>query len=210
MMDKSQCIPLDQIAIVPSIGFTLVNDYDDKIIFNASITISGDIYKDKVPVRNPSGHFIFFKLIPDTYSFHVEADNFNPLDITLSVTENPDTPVEVRMVPSPSYEFPTGATVIRGEIFNESDKSPIPGVTIGLNYIGKSISTISSDRGEFVLYMSKMSNTTTIEINNTKYVKSASKTNGLKLTFNSEKPDFKKSKTINWEIGKETHIKLSI
>jgi hypothetical protein len=209
-MDKKEYILLDQITIVPSIGFAVVNDFDSSAIYNASVIICGDRYKDKVAVRSPSGCFIFYKLIPDNYTFHIEAENFNSFDITLPVKEYCDTPVNVRMIPSPSYEFPIGATVIRGEIFNATDKSPISGVSVGLKYTGKSISTISSTYGEFVLYMSKMSSSATIEANNAMYVKSASNTNSLKLTFNSVLPDFKKTKTINWEIGKETHIKLSI
>lgn len=100
-------------------------------------------------VKNLSGYYCFTGLPSGTHIVNIESDLYFTEDITIDISAlNPKNPVvEIKMRPRPSYPFPGHATLVRGLVLNTQ-----PVVNAKVEVTGKTIKTITDERGEFVLY----------------------------------------------------------
>lgn len=216
MMDSERFIKLDRIELTPSIAFKFIDDFTSVAITNLTLTIRDDDWKSKKPVRSPSGFFIFYGLNTGTYAFHVEADGYDPWEQSLAI---PSQPVlqQLRLTPSPSYDFPTGSIIIRGMVYDGASGNPVSGASIHLPLINMALIAKSSQKGEFVLYLSKPNNGLRVEVGDKWYIKGPAGDNILSLTITA--PNYTSSsikvKPVSaqqsptefiWELGKEIQI----
>lgn len=105
------------------------------------------------PVENPSGYHLFLDLtLPDTPVVTVDGGT-RYMDATHEVelsALSPLNPVaEIELTPSRAYQFPAGATLLRGCV-QDADETAVAGATLSIQDIDR---TTETDRdGEFVLY----------------------------------------------------------
>jgi hypothetical protein len=99
--------------------------------------------------KNLSGYFLFNDLTPGTYTIRSEAEFYHPAEVTVDTTAlDPKSPVlQIVLKPAPLYPFLWGATLLRGIVANGA---PVDGAVVSVT--GKSITTVTDKRGEFVLY----------------------------------------------------------
>jgi len=99
--------------------------------------------------ENLSGYFLFVDLAPGSYTILVESDHYFPAEKSVDTpTLDAKNPV-VQMVlkPNPRYPFPARATLLRGVVTNAA---PVNGANVSV--VGKTITTVTDERGEFVLH----------------------------------------------------------
>jgi hypothetical protein len=70
--------------------------------------------------------------------------------IETSVVSDPSEPIEIELVPTPAYEFPPTATVVRGHV-EDTDGNPVTGATVSLREFDPEVET--TDVGEFALFV---------------------------------------------------------
>ncbi|MCP4156517.1 MAG: hypothetical protein GY757_52875 [bacterium] len=101
--------------------------------------------------RNRSGYYLYIDAPKGEYKLRVTAEYYFEATATVKLPRpDPKNPVvEITMKPLPSYPFPPGATLIRGQVENKEGK-PVPGAKV--NVIGKDLNNTTTVRGEYVLY----------------------------------------------------------
>jgi hypothetical protein len=99
--------------------------------------------------RNLSGYYLFTDLAAGACTVRIEAEFYFPAEATIDTTLlDPKKPVSrVVLKPIPGYPFPADATLLRGVVRNSA-----PVADAAVTVTGKPISTVTDDRGEFVLY----------------------------------------------------------
>ncbi|MEF8783312.1 MAG: hypothetical protein V5A39_02205 [Haloarculaceae archaeon] len=70
--------------------------------------------------------------------------------IETSVVSDPAEPIEIELVPTPAYEFPPTATVVRGHV-EDANGDPVTGATVSLREFDPEVET--TDVGEFALFV---------------------------------------------------------
>ncbi len=99
--------------------------------------------------ENLSGYFLFMDLAPGIYAILVESDHYfsaeKSVDTSTLDAKNPV--VQMVLKPNPRYPFPAGATLLRGVVTNAA---PVNAADVSV--IGKTITTVTDERGEFVLH----------------------------------------------------------
>lgn len=133
---------------------------------------------DATPVKNLSGYHVFLDLEPSTVTVVVEGgeryldtrregihlpDHSDP-NATIDPSDPETVPLrELSLVPSPAYQFPPGATLIRGHVRNPSGGG-VDGAELTVRALDRSAasagddaqlveqSTVTNESGEFVLF----------------------------------------------------------
>jgi hypothetical protein len=140
-----------------------------------------------------SGAFAYLSLPDGTYTVKVESDFYLPqrftvsipwpasppgwdsagdADVTLSLQNNAVI-AEVNLRPEVNYPFPSGATLVYGEVVKTEagQNHPVPDATIHVRDLNasppdeKELQFGTNLKGRFVLYMNKMTRTVIKEIN---------------------------------------------
>ena len=163
--DKFIAYEGDVITTRLSLAVWLIDEFTKKEpIGNIKVMIKGG---DIEPVKNLSGYYCFTDLAAGNYIIGVESDWYFPIEKTVDTSVlNPKNPVvEIEIKPKPSYPFPSHATLVRGIVMGPIVNAGIEviGNTIKIKkviknegeetveVIGKTIKTITDERGEFVL-----------------------------------------------------------
>ncbi|WP_458210370.1 hypothetical protein [Haladaptatus sp. NG-SE-30] len=113
------------------------------------------------PIINLSGYFLFLDIrFPDETITIEVTGGWRYLDTERTIASpEPDEPTveTIKLRPSPAYQFPSGATLLRGRLFRELDseeeqglEEDVEGATLGIHELGRTTETTSD--GEFVLY----------------------------------------------------------
>ena len=99
--------------------------------------------------KNLSGYFLFTDLVPGIYTIRVESDYYFPAEklVDTSILDAKNPVVQIVPKPNPRYPFPSGATLLRGVVTNAA---AVNGADVSV--IGKTITTVTDERGEFVLH----------------------------------------------------------
>ena len=100
--------------------------------------------------KNLSGYHCFTDLYHKDYNLNIESDFYFPANKTIAIPlPDPEKPVDDNIIlkPKPVYPFPVSATLVRGLVSNTG-----PVVKALVSVAGKTIETITDERGEFVLY----------------------------------------------------------
>ena len=99
--------------------------------------------------KNLSGYFLFTDLAPGIYTIRVESDYYSPAEksVDTSILDANNPVVQIVLKPNPRYPFPASATLLRGVVTNAA---AVNGADVSV--IGKTITTVTDERGEFVLH----------------------------------------------------------
>jgi hypothetical protein len=126
----------------------------------------------KKPLRNPSSYYLFLDLLPGDYHFQARSDYYfdqdvGPIKIEAQGLKDP---LVIRLLPGPSYPFPPGETLVRG-ILRDSDMNPMPYARLSWN--SNKIESMTSEKGEFVIYFRDLTEEDVIEdiANNKRFIK---------------------------------------
>jgi hypothetical protein len=192
-------------------------------------------------IRNPRGHFVYLELENGNYKVCVESDYYLkkefivPIPLMLSPPESEidfgnDVHLKgvkgavfasVDLMPDVNYPFPSGATLVRGEVVkvikqeNSPPKTiPVPEAIVHVSDLQFSppeeteLEFQSNQKGQFILYVNKLTKKVIKEINGKKF-------NGQKfdnkrwLMLQSSHSDFGESRReVCVEDGKTTTVKL--
>lgn len=171
-------------------------------------------------VKNPSGYFIYLTLEDGDYTVAIDSDYYLGKKFTLTLSNQSSPPgsqtdlddeitlielqgallAEVRLIPNVNYPFPSGATLVRGEVvkLENSRSKPLPGAIIHVTDLQQSppqeneLLFKTSDKGRFVLYMNKMTKELIKEINGKEF--NGQKVDGQRLLLlRAVHPDFGES-----------------
>ncbi len=141
--------PDKKITTTLSMAVWLKDDYTEKPpIGSVEVFLVGQEVKS---VKNPGGYYLFLDLPGDQYQVRVEAEHYFAVNTTVNLPDldslNPV--VDITLIPRPSYPFLYGTTLIRG-VFMDTDGNPVSDANVEVKE--KNISTITTQRGEFVFY----------------------------------------------------------
>lgn len=70
--------------------------------------------------------------------------------VETSVVSDPSEPIEIELTPTPAYEFPRTATLVRGHA-EDANGNPVTGASVRLREFDPEVET--TDTGEFALYV---------------------------------------------------------
>lgn len=100
-------------------------------------------------IKNLSGYYLFTDLAPGVYTVSVESDHYSEAEkaVDTSILDLKNPVVQIVQKPNSHYPFPSGATLLRGVVTNGS---PVAGAEVSVT--GKTITTNTDERGEFVLH----------------------------------------------------------
>jgi hypothetical protein len=162
-----------------SFAILIVDSYTkDQPVGNLTFYINNEILQ---PMKNNSGYYLFLNLCGDNYCLQINSEFYfdKSLDVQLS-SLNPLNPlIQVELIPTPTYPFSSGATLIRGMVL-DSSKRPVSNAIVKINE--KKIESFTSQKGEFVLYFPSLKKDEIIKENNKRYVKTA---NGKRICISS-------------------------
>jgi hypothetical protein len=135
---------------------------------------------DAEPVANPSGYHVFLDLETDEVTLSVDggdryvderrrvviasdedresgdlveraSDAPPPAEgVETTVVSDPSEPIEIELAPTPAYEFPRTATVVRGHV-EDGRGDPVTGASVSLREFDPEVET--TDVGEFALFV---------------------------------------------------------
>lgn len=146
--DKFTAYLGDVLTTKLSLAVWLIDDYTKKeLIGSAKVKLKeGDIEA----IKNISGYYCFIDLTAENYTVGIESDFYFPKEETVDTSAlDPKNPVvAIELKPKPSYPFPGHATLVRGLV--EGAGGPV--VNADMEVVGKTIKTITDEKGEFVLY----------------------------------------------------------
>lgn len=133
-------------------------------------------------VKNLSGYHIYYQLAPGEYWVEIDAAHYLPRrfsvpiplpspppgDDDLTLTDfNGAVLAEIDLQPDATYPFPTGATLVRGEVLDAAG-GPLPNATVTVTAAvgGASVGNFEVDRkGQFVLFCSPITTDEIVRIN---------------------------------------------
>ncbi len=144
--DKFTAYLGDVISTNLSFAIRLTDEYTGREpVGNINVMIKqGDIQA----IKNLSGYYLFTDLNAGNYDVVITSDFYFPEQTAVDISSlDPKEPVvEMALKPTPACLFPANATLIRGVVKNTG-----PLINAQVRVIGKSIETITDERGEFVL-----------------------------------------------------------
>jgi hypothetical protein len=110
------------------------------------------------PIKNLSNFYVYTQLPAGDFTIKVETQYYIDDEIMLTpdgvAQLDPKDPViDVKLVPLPSYPFPSNATLIRGMVLDKNNDA-VPGAAVEI--AGKEGETLTTHRGEFVLYFNAL------------------------------------------------------
>ena len=153
-----------------SLAINLLDDYISRgVVNNLDVTIKDHTAKS---IRNPSGYYLFFDLPDDNYTVLVKGGD-HYFDEEKKVVKPDDLDkmnpvIDVTLKPSPSYHFPSTATLIRGHL-KDSGGVGIPGAVLSIR--GSDAKTRTSDKGEFVIYLKGLKKSDVVTVDGKMLVK---------------------------------------
>ena len=137
---------------------SLVDNFTgEKPVGAVSVTLKGESY---TAVKNLSGFYVFLNIPIKAYVVQVRSDYYFDNDFPATLTPpNPgdlfsDKLAKLKQVipldPRPAYPFPSGATLIRG-IVNDQTGNPVPNA--GVTVVERGLTASTTSRGEYVFYL---------------------------------------------------------
>lgn len=122
-------------------------------------------------VKNPGSYYLFLNLPDGSYTVQVKSDYYfdevvggiNPAEL------DPRSPVvPITLKPTPSYPFPSAATLIRGMVYDSAGKAASDAK---ITVVGKDVEGKTTERGEFMLYFGSLTEDDIIVEDGKRYVK---------------------------------------
>jgi hypothetical protein len=167
-----------------SLALRLIDDYTKEQSFGGiNVSLNEKKYK---PVKNPSGYYLFLDLPTETHTVHIKSDFYFEENIEVKLSDINPTKPENRIVlkPNPAYPFPNGATLIRGMVIDKAG-NPLPNAAVQVTE--KNLNTVTTNRGEFVLYFPPLRENNVKKENGSRFIKTTdNKKLRIKATFGDQ------------------------
>ena len=188
-----------------SLAINLLDDYTSRgVVNNLDVTIKDHTAKS---IRNPSGYYLFFDLPDDNYTVVVKGGEYyfdeekkavKPDDL-----DEMNPVIDVTLKPSPSYHFPSTATLIRGHL-KDSGGIGIPGAVLRIK--GFDALARTNDKGEFVIYLKGLKKNNVVTVDGKVLVK----VKGKDPVFEIKHPDHKNlTRTVEVMEGITTSLSIT-
>jgi len=130
-----------------SLAVLLKDDFSQKEEMIGKVKVSIPILNLEA-IENPGGYYNFLNLAPDTYNVHIESDYY--LDKKTDVVIPLAGYVKIfELQPDTLYPFPSWATLLRGMV-SDAAGNPVTGAEI--KWTAGGLHSVTSAKGEFVLY----------------------------------------------------------
>jgi hypothetical protein len=174
---------------------------DQEIVTRVSLAVilDDDFASDKQPIgkievslkeherqaiKNLSGYYIFTDVENGDYTVQVSSDYYfdEEREVTVSDSDTPDLE-KITLKPVPFYPFSPGATLIKGMVKKEEDEevNPVSGATVKV--LEKDIQNQTTEKGEFVLYFTGLTEEDIVTIDKKRFVKGSDGPDSTKLTL---------------------------
>lgn len=126
----------------------------------------------KRALKNASVCHVFFDLSDGEYRAHVRSDSYfdETSELVNTATHNKKNPINITLIPRPSYPFVPGETLVRGLLLG-GDGRPIPGGRLSGKAANKNFSSRTTDTGEFVIYFGTLAEEDVVEEDGRYFVK---------------------------------------
>lgn len=210
-------IQLETRVRVPSAALVMIDDFSDALIAGSIKFLVDD--QSASPILNRSGYFVFFGLSPGVHNVRVRAEGFQEEVMTAVVRADQKAEIRaIRLRPLPSYPFPNGTTILRGEVFETGTELPLAEVAVSLAIRGKELSTVTTLKGEFVIYLARLTDSASKKVNGKVFVRGGE--DGVELSPRFVKPGHEdgelflnqegtreKVDSMRMEVGKELRIR---
>jgi hypothetical protein len=173
---------IDSRTVKLSLAVSLIDDFTKKTPLG-SVKVSLKDRKHEA-IKNLSGYYVFLDLPDETYTVQVKSDFYfdENVDATLSSLDSRNPVKEIWLTPKPSYPFPPGATLVRGTVYDTSQKT-VPDAVVQISE--KNLKNATSEKGEFVLYFRPLKESEIVRDNGKRFVKGqAGKRIRIKATKN--------------------------
>jgi hypothetical protein len=174
-----------------SLAIFFIDDYTkEEPVGSLNISLKDRDYK---AVKNPSGYYLFLDLPDQVYTIQVESDFYfaESMYVQLSsLTQNNPTK-EIVLKPKPAYPFPNGATLVRGMVLDQTE-NPIPNATVEIKE--KNLKTLTSEKGEYVIYFPDLKANDIIKEKGKRFVKTQ---NGKSIRVEATIPNDSNGKTLD-------------
>jgi hypothetical protein len=174
-----------------SLAIFLIDDYTkEQPVGPINIFLRDREYK---AAKNPSGYYLFLDLPEQAYTIQVQSDFYfaESMYVQLSsLTQNNPTK-EIVLKPKPAYPFPNGATLVRGMVLDQTE-NPIPNATVEVKE--KNLKTLTSEKGEYVIYFPALKANDIIKEKEKRFVKTQ---NGKSIRVEATTPNDSNGKTLD-------------
>jgi hypothetical protein len=159
-----------------SLAINLVDNFTkEPPVGKISVALLDEKYK---AVKNPSRYYLFLNLPAKEYTIQIRSDFYvdqnslvkiSPIDPEAGIDEKIGQIIkDVILEPTPAYPFPKGATLIRGMVLNHKEK-PVPYAKVTMTE--KGLSTLTTEKGEYVFYFQKFTSADILTKDGKRYVK---------------------------------------
>lgn len=167
-----------------SLAVSLIDEYTGKQpIGPVKVYLEGQELKH---VKNRSGYYLFLDLPGNEYQVRVEAEYYFEDGTAVNLPDlDPKNPVvQFKLKPRPCYPFSNGTTLIRGMV-RDIEENAAPGASVEI--VGKDVSNITTEKGEFVLYFKGLTEEDIIKEGNKRFVRgNGGKTVHLEATHDAK------------------------
>jgi hypothetical protein len=167
--------------------------------------------ENRKTVKNSSGYYLFLGPPSETYTVQIKSEIYFGENIQVQLSDiDPKKPEkEIVLKPNPAYPFPNGATLIRGMVIDQAD-NPVPNANVQVTE--KNLNTVTTERGEFVLYFPPLRENDVKKENGSRFIKTTdNKKLSIKATFGAHSTTVSLKEDVEEGVTtKTTAIKLNI
>jgi hypothetical protein len=207
MMEQKENFLIETNVSEVSVAVRLINDYtDENPTSKIELYLKDQMGRERKPVRNAGGYYIFFNLPKDSYTILVKGGEcyFDKMEDVSSSELGIQRPVvkNISLTPSPSYSFSANATLIRGCLL-DSQRKGISKAVIGVK--GKKDVFQTTENGEFAVYFRGLEEYEVKKVDGKMMVK----INGENPILEIKHPDFE-NMTKSVEVEERKTVSLSI
>lgn len=189
------------------------------------------------PIKNPSGNFVYLDLDEGNYTVSIDSPYYLKKEFDVAIplfTSPPESEINlgndvwlkpmgsaviatVDLMPDVNYPFPSGATLVRGEVVKTEDgtRKPIPEAIVRVTDLQASppedtgLEFQANQKGQFILFMNKLTKKVIKEINGKQF-------NGRKvddkrlLLLQAIHPEWSIGTEVVVEDGKTTYARIEL
>ncbi|MCL7412022.1 MAG: hypothetical protein M8353_00175 [ANME-2 cluster archaeon] len=211
-MNRNKSILAESITTRLSLAVDIADDYQEsRIISDCNVYLQDH---DTQPVKNPGGYYIFLDIKGNNDTVLVQGgdhyfDNKSE-KITFDELDTLSPVVHITLKPTPSYPFPSSATLIRGCVI-DTQNNGISGAALTVKKT--EFETQTTTTGEFVIYFRGFNEYNIETVNGKKMVKIDGKNPVLNIEHtdyrNNKGKILKKKVTVEVEEGKTTLLSIT-
>ncbi len=159
-------------------------------------------------VRNPHGyHLLFYRLDGEGLEVTVSVSGpyYQPRELRLSLPR--EGPLEIELWPERIYPFPSGATLLYGQVFREG--RPLGGVRVLARTLFEEILTRTDTQGSFVLFPRRVEGRRLLRRGQGLFIPGPR--GGRRISLQVETPQgMIIRRHPRWPVGEETRIQVEV